>query len=102
MQYKRNYSDSGKKGKYIFLFLLFFVLGKSETVSAQKKEKWKLVWKDEFNYTGVPKASKWGYELGHIRNSEQQYYTARKENVWVNNGVLTITGRKENYPNEFF
>jgi beta-glucanase (GH16 family) len=103
MNYKMNHRNRCEKGKYIFLFLLFFVLIKPDTASAQKKEKWKLVWKEEFNYTGLPDASKWGYEEGHVRNKEQQYYTnARKENVWVNKGVLTITGRKESYPNESF
>lgn len=64
---------------------------------------WKLVWQDEFNYKGLPDDKKWGYEVGHIRNNEQQYYTkARKENVWVENGVLTITGRKEEYPNHAY
>lgn len=64
---------------------------------------WKLVWQDEFSYKGLPDDKKWGYEVGHIRNNEQQYYTkARKENVWVENGVLTITGRQEEYPNHAY
>ena len=93
--------------KKIFLFSskLLFVLLFLGTVSsnAQKKEKWKLVWKEEFNYAGLPDPAKWSYEVGHIRNNEQQYYTnARKENVWVSNGVLAITGRKESYQNEFY
>lgn len=68
---------------------------------AQKLKDWALAWQEEFNYTGLPDAKKWGYENGHQRNNEQQYYTnARKENVWVKNGFLTITGRKENYPNK--
>lgn len=70
---------------------------------AQKRKAWKLVWQDEFNYTGLPDSSKWGYETGHIRNNEQQYYTrARTENVMVSNGMLVITGRKENYTNAFY
>jgi beta-glucanase (GH16 family) len=60
----------------------------------------KLVWQDEFNYTGLPDPSKWDYEVGHIRNNEKQYYTrARKENIWVENGTLKITGRKEGFVN---
>src|SRR5271157_4774731 len=60
---------------------------------------WKLVWADEFDYTGVPDPAKWDYEVGYIRNNESQYYTrARKENAWVEGGVLTITGRKEKFP----
>ncbi len=72
-------------------------------VSSQKKANWKLIWSDEFNYTGLPDAKIWGYEVGHIRNHEQQYYTyADKENAWVENGILTITGRKETHVNEFY
>lgn len=79
-----------------FFLLLFFL-----NTNAQNKKEWKLIWQDEFNYTGTPDTSKWSYEVGHIRNNEQQYYTyARKENVWVNNGVLCITGRKEKISNE--
>lgn len=81
----------------ILVFCCLFTL---QTASAQKKRGWKLVWQEEFNYTGLPDSTKWEYEEGHIRNHEQQYYTkARKENSWVADGVLTITGRKEPYPN---
>ncbi len=59
-------------------------------------KKWKLVWADEFDYTGLPDSAKWSYEEGYIRNKEPQYYTrARKENAWVEGGVLTITARQE-------
>ena len=66
--------------------------------SAKAREGWKLVWADEFDYTGVPDPAKWDYEVGYVRNNEAQYYTrARKENAWVEGGVLTITGRKEKF-----
>ena len=52
----------------------------------------KLVWSDEFNYTGLPDSNRWTNEEGYIRNKELQYYTRqRKENAYVKNGVLTIT-----------
>lgn len=61
---------------------------------------WKLVWSDEFNYTGLPDPSKWGYEVGFIRNHESQYYTSnRLENARVENGNLVIEGRQENFKN---
>lgn len=61
---------------------------------------WKLVWSDEFNYQGLPDPSTWGYEEGFVRNHELQYYTReRKENVRVENGMLTIEGRKEHFKN---
>lgn len=67
---------------------------------AQKKKGWKLIWQDEFNRAGLPDTGKWGYEVGHIRNMEQQYYThARPENILVKKGCLVIRGQKEDYPN---
>jgi beta-glucanase (GH16 family) len=61
-------------------------------------ETWKAVWSDEFDYTGLPDAAKWDYEEGFVRNRESQYYTrARGENCRVDNGLLTITARKEQY-----
>jgi beta-glucanase (GH16 family) len=60
-----------------------------------------LVWSDEFNYTGSPDESKWGYNIGRgdngWGNGESQYYTKRSNNVIVEDGVLKITARKENY-----
>jgi hypothetical protein len=51
-----------------------------------------LVWKDKFNKTGLPDASKWNYDTGFIANHEIQYYTSgRKENARVFNGLLDIT-----------
>ena len=92
------------KNKTIAKILLPVIFGYTTFIaSAQKLKGWTLVWQEEFNYTGLPDAKKWGYENGHQRNNEQQYYTnARKKNVWVENGFLTITGRKENYPNKVY
>ena len=69
------------------------------TCSAQKNEAdWKLVWSDEFNYSGLPDTSVWGNEVGFIRNNELQYYTNRRiENSRVADGNLLIVGRKEPY-----
>lgn len=59
---------------------------------------WKLVWNDEFETPGAPDPSKWTYEEGFIRNRESQYYTRdRRENARVENGVLVIESRKEQY-----
>lgn len=59
-------------------------------------------WADEFDYEGLPDESKWGYDVGSENNgwgnNELQYYTEnRPDNVWVANGVLTITANKEGY-----
>ena len=55
-----------------------------------------LVWSDEFNYTGLPDTTKWGNEVGSIRNHELQYYTYRRiENSVVKNGNLMLIGIRE-------
>lgn len=61
---------------------------------------WKLIWSEEFDYTGFPDSTKWSYDTeGNVYqwgNNEAQYYTSgRKENVWVSDGVLRITALKE-------
>ncbi|OCL27420.1 hypothetical protein U472_06960 [Orenia metallireducens] len=61
---------------------------------------WKLVWSDEFNYTGLPDPNKWGYDVGAggWGNNEWQNYTAnRLENARVENGNLIIEARKDWY-----
>lgn len=61
----------------------------------------KLVWKDEFNYNGLPDATRWTYEKGYIRNKELQYYTAgRQENASVKNGFLSISCRADSLVQE--
>ncbi|TXF86265.1 family 16 glycosylhydrolase [Neolewinella aurantiaca] len=60
-----------------------------------------LVWADEFNTDGAPDPAKWGYNIGRgdngWGNGESQYYTDRSENVRVEDGVLKITAKKENF-----
>jgi beta-glucanase (GH16 family) len=76
--------------KLCFLLLLL-------AACARNNEKtWKMVWSDEFNYSGLPDSSNWTNESGFIRNNELQYYTSgRLENSIVYNGNLMIIGRKE-------
>jgi len=62
----------------------------------------KLVWADEFNYTGLPDSNKWRYDVGGQGwgNHELQYYTSkREENARVANGLLIIEARKEKWQN---
>jgi beta-glucanase (GH16 family) len=78
----------------------FLVLLAALSLAAQDSTKWELVWSDEFDYTGLPDAANWDYEVGYIRNRELQYYTkARKENARVEDGNLVIEARKEALPN---
>ena len=64
------------------------------------KAAWKLVWSDEFNYTGLPDSSKWNYDVGGDGwgNHELEYYTNRRsENARVEGGNLIIEARKEKW-----
>lgn len=60
----------------------------------------KLVWSDEFDYTGLPDAKKWNYDVGGHGwgNQERQYYTKEREkNARVENGRLIIEAHREDF-----
>jgi beta-glucanase (GH16 family) len=83
--------------KMVFLIAMLLCTGYAR---ADEAEKWKLVWSDEFHYTGLPDPAKWTYEEGFVRNHEAQYYTVRRqENARVESGELVIEARKESLPN---
>jgi beta-glucanase (GH16 family) len=54
-------------------------------------------WSDEFDYTGLPDAAKWGYDLGGSGwgNHELEYYTNDLSNAKAEGGNLVITAKKE-------
>ncbi|MGB5376791.1 glycoside hydrolase family 16 protein [Muriicola sp.] len=62
-----------------------------------------LTMQDEFDTSGAPNSSIWGYDIGNgpngdgWGNQELQYYTDRPENVTINNGILVLTARKEDF-----
>ncbi len=59
---------------------------------------WDLVWSDEFN-SGAIDRTNWTYDLGGNGwgNVEMEYYTDRTENARVENGMLIIEARQEQY-----
>lgn len=70
--------------------------------NSKQAKTWKLVWNDEFNYTGLPDSSKWNYDVGGHGwgNHELEFYTSkREENARVEKGVLIIEARKEKWEN---
>lgn len=80
--------------KITFLGIFVLCLCGAQNAPAQT---YQLVWQDKFNGTGVPDASKWGYEIGgNVRNSELQYYTNSLSTVRQNAGNLKITVNEEN------
>jgi len=97
----------------IFLPLLITV----SLFSCQNKNTWteskpefKLVWSDEFDYTGYPDSTKWAYSIGDgcpelcgWGNNELQYYTDKRlKNARVEEGVLIIEVHKEEFENSMF
>ena len=64
-----------------------------------------LVWADQFDTDGAPNSENWNLLTGDGTtqgipgwgNNELQIYTDRSENVSVQDGVLIITAKEENY-----
>lgn len=85
--------------KYTFLAFFIIVLTGCMNYSGPK-----LVWSDEFNYTGVPDTTKWNYDVGGHGwgNNELQYYTRNTRNVRVENGNLVIEARKDSFQTNAF
>ena len=67
-------------------------------VAFESQAAYELVWSDEFDCDYL-NTSVWTYETGGggWGNGESQYYTNRTDNASVANGILTITGKRENY-----
>jgi beta-glucanase (GH16 family) len=90
--------------RYILLFglicCLLFANCKKEpqappppVIDTPAEPTYKLVWADEFNYSGLPKDAFWSYEVGKVRNQEEQFYVpGNLLNSQVKDGVLVITG----------
>jgi len=76
----------------------------SQEISVSTSPNMNLVWFDEFDSNGSPDTSKWVYDIGDgcpnlcgWGNSESQYYTNRTDNVVIEDGVLKIRAKKEDY-----
>lgn len=66
--------------------------------SKSKTNNWKLIWSDEFNYTGLPDAGKWSYQTGKSGwgNNELQNYLAEDPSTAnVKNGCLHVTANRQ-------
>ena len=77
----------------------FTVTNASYNGPVQRPANARLVWRDEFNGKALD-ASQWVYDTARNKegwhNNEKQYYSAnRRENLRVENGLLTIEARKE-------
>lgn len=95
-----------KKG-LLSIFLFTFLLGMLSSCASNSipdpgtsfvPPGYRLVWQDEFNYSGDPDPEKWGYSLGGNGwgNGEVQFYTDKRSNSSVDKRILTIKAVNEN------
>jgi len=85
--------------KELVIFIVFgFIINivSSQTIKIPKN--YKLFWNDEFNEEGSPNIEYWSYENGFVRNEELQWY--KKENAFIENGLLVLEGKREGIKNE--
>lgn len=74
--------------------------------AAASGQTWQLVWTDDFE-TDTLDATKWSYQIGtgaseglnSWGNNELQYYTDRDENIFLEDGMLHIVARQEQFSN---
>ncbi|HEY6767143.1 MAG TPA: glycoside hydrolase family 16 protein [Candidatus Sulfotelmatobacter sp.] len=83
------------------LALLFVFQACGQTPGPEQKKAWALAWSDEFNAangSGMD-SSKWVAETGGDGwgNQELEYYTARTQNAYVQDGNLVVKAMRENY-----
>ncbi|TYA84326.1 glycoside hydrolase family 16 protein [Seonamhaeicola marinus] len=86
----------------VCLMMSFFAISSCETDDTQVVATFNnLVMADEFDTNGAPNSAIWNFDIGTGQNgwgnNELQYYTDRTENVTVQNGVLIITAKEEQF-----
>lgn len=84
-----------------YYLILITVLFSACATASGDTETERLVWSDEFDYTGAPDPDRWNYQLGDgcpdvcgWGNNELQIYTREPENVRVEDGRLVIEAHK--------
>ncbi|HLY09860.1 MAG TPA: glycoside hydrolase family 16 protein [Planctomycetota bacterium] len=85
--------------KHLALLLLFLPSPQSIKASSHPED-WELVWSDEFDGKEID-PMKWKYETGGhgFGNNEQQFYTDRADNSFVDGGALVIRAQAEKFEN---
>lgn len=81
-----------------YFFLIFF-FSLYSSIKSDPPEGYDLVWSDKFESDSLD-LSKWIYNTGaepNWGNNELQYYTNRKENIYLANGMLHIKAKYESY-----
>ncbi len=81
---------------YIFIIFIVSLFACNSTNSdTDIKKEYQLVWEDEFKNDGELDNTKWDYEIGYIRNNEEQYYTKNLRNARIENGYLLLEAHME-------
>lgn len=103
-RYKTN-----KKMRYLIMSFALLVMSSFLLVGCSTDETQtvtnlnNLVLQDEFDVNGAPNPAIWTFDIGRgpnndgWGNNELQYYTDRPENIVVENGMLKITARQEQF-----
>jgi beta-glucanase (GH16 family) len=98
-----------KRLNYLLILVFFVSCQNGNAQDSDKKPqvdnvkaKYTLAWSDEFDYSGLPDAKKWSFDVdGNASgwgNNEAQFYTKdRIQNAEVKDGYLTITAIKEDF-----
>lgn len=73
---------------------------KPDSGKAAKYKGMKLMFCEEFNYTGKPDSTIWNYEKGFARNQELQWY--QSDNANVSDGRLIIEAQRSNFDNPLY
>lgn len=73
----------------------------NEMITLSKYEnpkEWELIWEDSFSLPEID-SSKWNFVEGGwgYGNEESQFYTARQENARIEDGMLVLEARQEEY-----
>lgn len=69
-------------------------------IKKEQAKTYKPVWMEEFDDDGPWNVKDWGPVEGFIRNNELQWY--QPQNVWIENGNMVITGKREDKPNPWY
>jgi beta-glucanase (GH16 family) len=90
----------GEMSKKLKIFIVVLLAPSVIFCAEWDRPGWTLTFHDEFNYTGLPDESVWGYEEGYVRNNEAQYYArGRSENSRVEDGMLVLEARRDWWEN---
>lgn len=90
----------------VFILIVVLLSGCTDDNSKPEITFTNLILEEEFNTDGVLNSAVWSFDIGTgveifgqpgWGNGELQYYTNRTENIKVENGMLEITARQEDY-----